>query len=150
MWIADELWRDVRGALRAVRRAPMTAAVVVLSLGAGIGVNTVVFSWLDSAVLRPLPGVRGASSLVLIESRQADGGEAGISWLDYLDYRRRLTTFRDLLTFRMAPLYVGDPGSTEREYGLLVSDIYFAGLGLRPALGRSPPAACRTPDWNSR
>ncbi|HTI35966.1 MAG TPA: ABC transporter permease [Vicinamibacterales bacterium] len=136
MLVLGEVRRDVRAAVRAIRRAPATAAVVVLSLGAGIGVNTVVFSWMDAAVLRPLPAVRDASSLMLVESQRADGSYAGISWAQYLDYRRRLTTFRDLLAFRMAPLYVGDPGSTEREYALLVSDNYFSGLGLRPAAGR--------------
>ncbi|HWK11372.1 MAG TPA: ABC transporter permease [Vicinamibacterales bacterium] len=136
MALLHELWRDVRVALRGIRRAPVPALAVVLSLGAGIGVNTVVFSWLDAAVLRPLPGVRGAADLVLVELRRVDGSYASMSWAQYQDYRRRVTTIRDLLAFRMAPLYVGETGATERAYGLLVSDNYFAALGLRPALGR--------------
>lgn len=136
MRVLTHLRRDLVVAIRGIRRAPLAAAVVVLSLGAGIGVNTVVFSWLDAAVLRPLPGVRNASSLLLVEPRRADGGYASVSWQQYWDYRRRVATFRDLLAFRMTPLYVGEKGSTERAYGLMVSDNYFSSLGLRPAAGR--------------
>ena len=130
------IWRDLVAAVRGVRRAPLPAAVVVLSLGAGIGVNTVVFSWLDAAVLRPLPGVRNAGSLLLLEPRRPDGGYTSMSWPQYQDYRRRLVTLGDLLAFRMTPLYVGERGSTERAYGLMVSGNYFSALGLRPAAGR--------------
>ena len=41
-----------------------------------------------------------------------------------------------LLAFRMIPLYIGESGRVERSTGLLVSDNYFTGLGLTPALGR--------------
>jgi predicted permease len=129
-------WRDLIVALRGIRRAPLAAAVVVLSLGAGIGVNTVVFGWLDAAVLRPLPGVPNAGSLLLVEPRRADGGYTSMSWQQYWDYRRRLAAMRDLLAFRITPLYVGEKGATDRTYGLLVSDNYFPALGLRPAAGR--------------
>lgn len=114
----------------------MLASVVVLSLGAGIGVNAVVFSWIQAVLLHPLPGVANAAALYSVEPRRADGTYVGLSWRDYLDLRERLSTFPALLAFRMAPLYVGRPGETERAYGLLVSDNYFPALGLVPALGR--------------
>jgi predicted permease len=127
---------DLAAAVRSIRRAPLAAAVVVLSLGAGIGVNTVVFSWLDTAVLRPLPGVRGAADLVLLELRRTDGSYSSLSWRQYLDYQRRVRALRDLVAFRMTPLYVGESGATDRIYGLLVSGNYFTALGLTPAAGR--------------
>ena len=43
---------DLRHAWRAIRRAPVLAAVVIASLGIGIGVNTTVFSWVQAVVLR--------------------------------------------------------------------------------------------------
>ena len=140
MGLLTALRDDLRLAVRGIRRAPLTAVVISLSLGAGIGLNTVVFSWLDAAVVRPLPGVRGAASLVLLEPRRADGSYTSLSWPQYQDYRHRVSTLRDLLAFRMIPLYVGERGETERQYGLLVSDNYFRALGLEPALGRFPLA----------
>ena len=115
---------------------PTAAIVIVVSLGAGIGVNTVVFSWVQAVVLRPIAGVADASAFYLIEPRSSNGLYPGMSWLEYGDLRERLQSFRDIIAFRMTPLYVGKPGEVERAYGLLVSGNYFSGLGLRPALGR--------------
>jgi putative ABC transport system permease protein len=109
---------------------------VVLSLGIGIGVNTVVFSWLQATVLHPLPAVSRSAALHSIEVRTQTGSYSGMSWLEYRDLHERLTAFDDLIGFRMVPLYVGDPGRVERTYGQLVSGNYFQALGLTPALGR--------------
>src|SRR4051812_7800486 len=51
----DDLGADVRYALRAMRRAPGFAAAVALTLGVGIGVNGMVFGYVNSLVLRPVP-----------------------------------------------------------------------------------------------
>ncbi len=126
--------RDVVHAWRAIVRMPFVAAVVVVSLGVGIGVNTAVFSWLQLMVLQPLPGVEDASSFQLISY-------PGVSWLEYRDLRERLRAVPDLLAFRPSPLNVGDSAKLERTYGLLVSGNYFSALGLRPALGRFITAA---------
>ena len=136
---------DLRHAVRMIGRMPALAAVIVLSLGAGIGVNTVVFSWIQARVFKPIPGVVGASEFHLVESKTDHGMYTGVSWAEYRDMREGLRTFEELLAFRMAPLYVGEPGSVERAYGLLVSDNYFSGLGLRPALGRFPRAEEMSP-----
>jgi predicted permease len=131
--------RDVRHALRMVRRMPGLSAVVIVSLGVGIGVNTAIFSWVQAVVLRPLPGVPDASGFHLLEPRAEAGSYPGASWLEYRDLQERLRCFEGLLAFRMVPLNVGETGRAERTYGLLVSDNYFSGLGLHPAAGRFPP-----------
>jgi hypothetical protein len=64
---------DLRHAWRSIVRMPVLATVVVVSLGVGIGVNTVVFSWIRAAVLRPLPGVRDAGGFHLVEPRAETG-----------------------------------------------------------------------------
>lgn len=132
---------NVRHALRSIARMPAVTAVVVLSLAAGIGVNTVVFSWIQARVFKPIPGVSGASEFHLVEARTDTGMYPGVSWPEYRDLREGLRAFQALVAFRMAPLYVGEPGNVERAYGLLVSDNYFTALGLRPRLGRFPTAA---------
>ncbi len=134
-WI-ESARRDVSHAWRMIARMPVLATVVVLSLGVGIGVNVVIFSWIQAVVFQPIPGVAGAASFNLVEPRTETGMNPGTSWLEYRDLRERLHTFRDLLAFRMTSLYVGEPGQVERAYGLLVSGNYFSALGLHPALGR--------------
>ena len=115
---------------------PTLAAVVVVSLAVGIGINTAVFSWIQAMVLQPIAGVADASGFYLVEPRAETGSNPGASWLEYRDLRERLHAFEDLLAFRMAPFYVGEPGRTERVYGQLVSGNYFSTLGLTPSRGR--------------
>src|SRR6266487_3912970 len=126
----------MRNAWRTIVRMPGLAAVVILSLGIGIGVNTAIFTWIQAVVFRPLPGVRDASSFLYVEPREETGNNPGASWPEYLDLRERLQSFRELLAFRMVPLNVGETGQTARTYGLLVSGNYFSALHLTPALGR--------------
>ena len=127
---------DLRHAWRSIRNMPVLSAVVVVSLGIGIGVNTAVFSWIQAVVLRPLPGVPDAGRYYLIEPRAETGSYPGVSWQEYGDLRERLRSMPGLLAFRLAPFTLGEPGRSERIFGLLVSGNYFPALGMRPALGR--------------
>jgi hypothetical protein len=51
----EDVWRDASVAIRMLRRAPLFAATVVVTVGLGVGVNTLVFSVVEGLVLRPLP-----------------------------------------------------------------------------------------------
>ncbi|HEY2169172.1 MAG TPA: hypothetical protein VGJ30_06065, partial [Candidatus Angelobacter sp.] len=63
---AETLLQDLRYALRMLLRAPGFAAVVVISLALGIGVNTAIFSAIDAVMLRMLP-VEEPQQLVMLE-----------------------------------------------------------------------------------
>jgi predicted permease len=132
--------RDLRHAARMILRTPALAAVVIGSLGVGIGANTVVFSWIQAVVFNPIAGVRLASGFHLVEPRTDAGMYVGSSFREYRDLRDRLRALDRLIAFRMIPLYVGERGRVERSSALLVSDNYFSSLGLAPALGRFPRA----------
>ena len=95
--------RDFLQALRMVRRTPLVAAVIVISLGIGIGVNTTVFSWLQALVVHPLPGVAGSASLQFVEPKTDTGGYPGVSWREYQDLALRLTSFEDLFAITHGP-----------------------------------------------
>src|SRR5260221_14674912 len=71
--LLERLFSDVRHAWRMILKMPLTAAVVVVSLGVGIGVNATVFSWIQAVFFDPLPGVSGGGSLQLVEPR-VEGG----------------------------------------------------------------------------
>jgi len=134
-WLDDAI-RDAGYAFRTILRTPALSAVVVLSLGIGIGVNSAVFSWIERFVLRPVAGVDHPSEFYLIEPRSESGSYPGSSWTEYNDLRDRLRSFREVFASRMAPFTVGEGNQGERRTGLFVSDNYFSGLGLKPALGR--------------
>jgi len=127
---------DVRVAWRAIRRSPAVSAVVIASIGLGIGVNTAVFSWLQTLLLKPIPGVRDASAFHAVEPLTETGSYPGSSWLEYQDLSERLPSFSHLVASRMAPFSLGAADWSERTYGQFVSGNYFTALGLGPALGR--------------
>jgi predicted permease len=127
---------DLQQAWRTLWNMPLTTAVVLLSLGVGIGVNTTIFSWIQAVILQPLPAVSQSGSYQSIEARTDTGAYPGLSWPEYIDMCDRVRSFRGLLAFRMVPFYVGELGAAERTYGLLISGNYFTLLGLKPAIGR--------------
>ena len=69
--LVAELGRDARHALRMALRAPVFTVAALLTLGLGIGANTVVFSVVDAGVLRPLP-YRAPERLVMFHNHDAE------------------------------------------------------------------------------
>ena len=119
-----------------IAKSPVLALVIAGSMAIGIGVNTTVFSWIQARVLQPIAGVSRGGDFLLIEARGDSGSYPGLSWLEYRDLTERLTAFRQVVAFRMAPFNVGAADWSERTYGLLVSGNYFQALGLEAEAGR--------------
>ena len=126
----------IRHSLRTLGRMRGVAAVVILSLGVGIGVNTTVFSWIQAILLKPIPGVDDSGSFYHVEPKSDTGSYPGMSWAEYQDLKPRLQSIEELVVSRMVPLNVGEAGRTERTYAQLVSGNLFTALRLRPAAGR--------------
>jgi predicted permease len=132
----ENLLGDLRNAGRTITRMPGLAAVIIISLAIGIGVNTTILSWIETILLKPVPGVSGASNFLLVEPRAETGGYVGASWLEYRDLQVQVPALRDVVASQMVPFNVGETGQTERTHGQLVSGNYFSALGLKPAIGK--------------
>src|ERR1700752_1018022 len=76
----ENLLGDLRNAGRAISRMPVLAAVIIVSLAIGIGVNTTIFSWIQMILFQPMPAVTGASNFLLVEPRSDTAGYPGASW----------------------------------------------------------------------
>jgi predicted permease len=145
----QSIWRDIRHVSRSLRRTPTFVAVVVLTLGLGIGANTAIFSLMDQVLLRPLP-VRDPGSLVLLDGPGAFMGRTfnamTFSYPMYQDFRDRNEVFSGVIGRFGTSMTVSWHGEAERANGELVTGNYFETLGVRPALGRVFNAADdRTP-----
>ena len=71
----DTLCRDVAYALRGLRRAPAFTLIIVLTLGAGLGAATAIFSVVNGVLLRPLP-YREPERLVMIWNDFGQGAQS--------------------------------------------------------------------------
>src|SRR5579864_3579986 len=132
------LMKDVQFGLRILRRSPWFTAVAVLTLGLGIAVNTTVFSWINTVLLHPFPGVGDPHSLALIETVTPTGEFlVNTSYIDYQDYRDNLRLVSGVAQGRFTPLSVGADGRTDRAWAELVSANYFDLLQVKPVLGRT-------------
>ena len=133
------LYQDLRYGLRWLRHSPGFTAVAVFTLALGIAVNTTVFSWIDDLLLNPYPGSSDSARLAVMETvaKDAPNGAHQLSYPDYLDYKRHLTSLAGLALHREDVFSLGDAAHSQAVWGELVSGNYFSVLGVRPALGRT-------------
>lgn len=129
----DNLARDLRIAVRQLRRSPGFALTAILTLAVGIGANVVVFGVLNSMLLKPLR-VAGGERLFQIEGQQE--GDLSQSYPDFDDFRSRNSAFSGLAAYRINQAGLSTGGSAQRSWLYQVSGNYFDMLGVEPALGR--------------
>lgn len=129
----DDLWRDVRYALRTMRKSPLFVLFVVLTLGLGIGANTTVFTVINTLILNPLP-VEKVSELASVGT--ADRTKL-LAYADLKDYQSKNQVFSSLAGYttpRVVTLQAD--GASQGMFCELVTGNYFSTLGLTPAAGR--------------
>ncbi len=139
--LTEDLWRDVRYALRTMRKSPMFVLVVILTLGLGIGANTTVFTVINTLILNPLP-LQNPAELASIATADGEGVSKStppkpIPYADLKDYQARNQVFSSLAGYtspRVVTLQTD--GASERMFCELVTGDYFSTLGLSPTEGR--------------
>jgi len=130
------LSQDLRYGIRILRGSFGFTFVAVLTLALAIGANTAVFSWLDTILMRPLPGVEASVPLVILESLEPNGEGHNISYADYRDYRDSLKLSQVALHLIPNALSLGEGEHTRRVWGELVTGNFFDLLGIKPMAGR--------------
>src|ERR1700678_282576 len=138
----ENLFRDVRYALRGFTRSPGFTAVAIITLALGIGANTAVFQLLDAVRLRSLPIQRPQE---LVELLIVNGNKGlGVSDSQYTDFtvpmwqevRRHHDPLTGVFAWRSADMIVGRPREGKRIHGVEVSGEFFNVLGVLPWQGR--------------
>jgi predicted permease len=138
----EALFRDIRHAVRGLRRTPGFALAVVLTLALGVGGNTAIFSVVDQVLVRPLPYPDG-ERLVRIYERSLNApnpnarfsnGVSPASWLDWQANSKTLSSMG--IWFNAARTLTGE-GEPERLNGQFVSWEFLQTLGVTPLLGRT-------------
>jgi putative ABC transport system permease protein len=138
----DGLGRDVKFALRQLRKSPGFAATVIATLALGIGANTTVFSIVDAVLLRPLPYHQPQR---LVEVQSSDVGQvyegSDVSYPDFFDWRTQNHSFEQLVSYHDSSLTLTGVERAVHLDGEVVSADLLPLLGIRPQMGRGFSAA---------
>ena len=91
-------WQDIRYSLRMIAKAPGYAAIVILTLALGIGANSTIFSWINSALLNPVPGLAHPSEVVSLTQGKPED-YLGFSYPDIQALRDGQQSFTGITAF---------------------------------------------------
>lgn len=136
--IMDGLFQDILYGLRGLRRAPVFAAVALLTLAIGMGANTAMFSVLNTVLLRPLPFRDPSQIVILQQSNPAIPGleVTGVSPLEYLDYRERTHAFSSIGGVIVDDMNLTGGSEPRRiKIGRITASMFDV-LGVQPLFGR--------------
>ncbi|MBV9774630.1 MAG: ABC transporter permease [Gemmatimonadetes bacterium] len=134
----DTLLQDLRYAARTLLRSPAFAAVAVVTMALGIGIDTTIFSVVNTILIRPFPQLHTDGLVVLRGTRNgSDDGANALSPADVFDWRAQSTSFQGIAAYGDRNVVLtgagGEPEQVEAEQ---VTPDLFTLLGARPLLGR--------------
>jgi putative ABC transport system permease protein len=130
------MYRELRFAIRLLRKQPGFASLAVLTLALGTGATSAVFSLIQGVVLRP-PPYRQPRPLVLIPSVRTDG-DAPQGWpaAQWLNWQKEARSFDAPAAYLWTFNFLIEPEGKSLE-GMMVTADYFRVVGLQPVLGRA-------------
>jgi predicted permease len=158
----ESFLRDLKFALRRLRRAPLFTAIALATLSGAVGANTVIFSVLNGVLLKPL-SYPSPDRLIAVDtsSKQIGLKNLGIASSLYFVYREQNTSLVDIGAYDDDELDVTGEGAPEHVRVLDVTDGALPLLGVRPVFGHlftrqdDSPGATQTailtyPYWQKR
>jgi len=136
-WMED-VGRDVRFALRTLRKSPAFVLIAVLCLTLGIGANAAIFSVVDVVLLRPLPYAEPERLVRLYETMPALGPNTtgSVSWANYRDWMQQTQSFSGLAAYTIQSRNLRGTEGAERMKAVAATANLFDVLGVHPLLGR--------------
>src|SRR5947209_489655 len=135
--IVEDLWHDVRYAIRMLRKSPGFTTTALLTIALGIGATTAIFSVVDATLLHPLPYPQPEQLVRIIDDLPGVGAQdVGMSQPEWQDLQRS-----GIFEY-VSPTWFDEnnlTGSSQpaRVRLLIVAPDYFALLRAQPQLGRA-------------
>ena len=135
--VAADGWRDVRYAVRMLRRAPAFTVVAILTLALGIGASVAIASAVYAVLYRPLPIAEADRLVVPVSTNARRNIERGsVPYADYVDWRAEADLFEQVAVFNATQADLSGDGSPERVSVLQASREYFPAMQAAPLHGR--------------
>lgn len=133
----DHLLQDLRYALRQFGKAPGFTAVVVLTLGLGIGATTTLFSVVHGVLVRALPYPQPDRIVRVFEVGKGGTRPSQMSDPNFTDVSQQSRSFEGLAQFQTMVVSVVGGGEPARVTAAEVSRDFFRVMGVQPLLGRT-------------
>jgi predicted permease len=128
---------QLRQVLRRLGRAPMFTVITLITLAAGVGANTVVFSVLEGVLLKPLPYPHSEELVGVWHTAPGINiPELNMSPSNYFIYREQGRTFQDIGMYQGDSVSVTGIGEPEQVASLNVTEATLPLLGVQTVVGR--------------
>jgi putative ABC transport system permease protein len=136
-WVENG-WRDLRFALRSLAKTPGFTLIAILVIAVGIGVNTAVFSVINTVLLKPL-AYPDPQSLMQLMNFSPEGSSPGGNIPKFSIWRQQRSIFEHVAAYDFGGAGLNLTGSDhpEQVQGVHVSAEYFALFGAPIAAGRT-------------
>jgi putative ABC transport system permease protein len=134
--VLPELVQDLRYGARMFLKAPVFFIVAVLTLALGIGANSAIFSFVDAALLKPLP-YEHPERILQIWEKPPGGGNNVVSAMNFLDWQRQTTSVEAMTASTGGSLTLTGQGEPVLLRSGRVSAGYFDVFAVKPFLGRT-------------
>ena len=135
----NNLWQDVRFAVRMLAKSRAFTFVAVVSLAIGIGANTAIFSVVNGVLLRPLPYPEPERLMRLYE-KETDAATQSerleVAPANFLDWRRQSRTLAEIAAWGEEEQALAGQEQAEPVKAAFVTANFFAVLGVQPLHGR--------------
>src|SRR6267154_960369 len=132
----EDFWQDLRYGARMLRRSPGFTAIVMLTLGLGIGANTAIFSVVDAILLRPLPFTDAGDLVIVWETNaQTASTHNTVSPPNFLDWESQNRVFSGMSYVSDLGRNLTGNGEPEQVIVQYVSANFFSVLGVTPIIG---------------
>ena len=134
----ENLWRDLKFVARSLRKTPGFTAIAVIVIAVGIGVNTAVFSVINTVLLKPLT-YPDPQSLVLLLNTSPQGSGAAASVPKFAIWRQQTSIFSKVAAFDYGGVGMNLTGGDNplQVQGVHASADFFSLLGAPLMLGRT-------------
>jgi predicted permease len=133
----ETIGRDLRYALRSLRKSPGFTIVALLTLALGVGANTAVFSLINGLLLRPLPVPHAEQLAVLrLDEGDSDPNDYVFCAPFFRGLENEHDIFSDVFAYNGDTLQVKGQSGNENVPGMLVSGQFFQAMETAPLLGR--------------
>jgi putative ABC transport system permease protein len=133
-WVRD-LSADIRYGFRQMQRTPVFSATVLLTLAAGIGLNTAVFSVIDAVLVRSL-AYPDPERVLWITTVNRD--QEWVSSPEFLAWKEQATSFDGLVAFDFGNYAISTADNVVESRVAWVTEDFWTVSGARPGLGRLP------------